>query len=164
FPYTTLFRSVLVLERLQPPSLGYLEPAILRLPVVDRRFRYPVPSGQVGGLRARLGLLQHTDDLLFGKSLTLHLVRPSMGRTLIERGGKSGGQVRTGEDDFVRWDALFNLGRALNREFESFVGDAKFHVRMTPTPLENPLDPNAMTHGLSNCAALYNEADRILKG
>ena len=38
---------------------------MFRLKVVYGRFRHPVPPGQVGGLRARLGLLKHADDLLF---------------------------------------------------------------------------------------------------
>lgn len=38
-----------------------------------------VPPGEVGGLRARLGLLQHTDDLPFCKHRSLQIVRPSHG-------------------------------------------------------------------------------------
>lgn len=50
---------------LQPPGLGYLLPAILGLPGVDRRFRNPVPPSQISGLRTRLSFLQHANDLLF---------------------------------------------------------------------------------------------------
>ena len=56
---------VLALKLPQPPGLGYLQPAILGLPVVDRRFRHPVPPGQISGLRTRLCFLQHANDLLF---------------------------------------------------------------------------------------------------
>ena len=57
--------GVLALELLEPPGIRHLQPTILRLPVVDRRFRNPVSPGQVGGLRSRLRLLEHADDLLF---------------------------------------------------------------------------------------------------
>jgi iron complex outermembrane recepter protein len=59
-------------------TLAYLQTTILRLPVVDRRFRHPVPPGKVSGLRSRLGLLQHADDLLLCKPRSLHHVRPSL--------------------------------------------------------------------------------------
>ena len=57
--------GVLALQLLEPPGIGDLQPAILRLPVVDRRLRHSVSTGQVSGLRTRLSLLQHSDDLLF---------------------------------------------------------------------------------------------------
>jgi hypothetical protein len=38
-----------------------------------------VPPAQIRHHRARLGLLQNADDLLFGKLLSLHLSVPSSG-------------------------------------------------------------------------------------
>jgi pimeloyl-ACP methyl ester carboxylesterase len=65
-------------QRPKPLGLRDLQPAILGLPVVDRRFRNAVSPGQIGRLRARLGLLQNPDDLLFGEPRSLH--RPSSPR------------------------------------------------------------------------------------
>src|SRR3546814_14236622 len=60
---------VLALKILQWPGLGHFQPAILRLPVVDRCFGNPVSPGQVSGVRAGLRLLQHPDDLfLIGRA------------------------------------------------------------------------------------------------
>ena len=53
--------------------IGHLQPVILRLPVVDRRFLHSVSPGQVSELRARLGFLKQSDNL----PRSLHLVRPS---------------------------------------------------------------------------------------
>jgi hypothetical protein len=55
----------LQLDRQAAREPAYLQPAILGLPVVDHRFRDPMPAGQISCLRARLSLLQHPDNLLF---------------------------------------------------------------------------------------------------
>ena len=69
--------GVLALELLEPPGIRHLQPTILRLPVVDRRFRYTISTGQIGGLRSSFGLLKQANDLLFGEPQSLRLVRPS---------------------------------------------------------------------------------------
>jgi hypothetical protein len=56
---------------------------------------------QIRNLRARFLLPQNPDDLLFREPLLLHLVRPAMGRTLIEAGGVVQGQVNPGPQE--RW-------------------------------------------------------------
>ena len=64
--------SVLALHRLQALRLGDLEPAVLGLPVVKRRFAHPVLPAHVGRLRPGLVLLQNRNDLLFRMPFALH--------------------------------------------------------------------------------------------
>jgi hypothetical protein len=54
-----------------------------------------VPPGQIGRLRASLGLLQKPDDLLFREPRSLPRPSSLKGQTLIDRGGKSGGHVKS---------------------------------------------------------------------
>jgi hypothetical protein len=56
---------VLLLERLQPAGIGNVHAAVLRLELVEGRRGDAVFAADVSGLRARLLLLQHPDDLLF---------------------------------------------------------------------------------------------------
>ena len=71
-------RVFLLFQRPQPLGLEHLQPAVLGLPVLDRRLGYRVPPGQLGRLRTSLGLLQNPDDLLFREPRPLH--RPSSPR------------------------------------------------------------------------------------
>ena len=70
---------VLVLERLQPLRLRNVHPAVLRLPLVERRRRHPVLAADLGDRCAGLLLPQHPDDLLFGEPASLHLRSLSCG-------------------------------------------------------------------------------------
>ena len=54
------------------PGLGHIQPAILGLPVVDRRFRHTVLPGKISDLRARVSFLTHADYPFLGKPLALH--------------------------------------------------------------------------------------------
>ena len=57
-------------------------PAVLGLPVVQRRLRHPVLPAKVGTLRSGLLLTQNADDLLFRKMHTLHRLTLRGGQTL----------------------------------------------------------------------------------
>src|SRR6202008_2973181 len=65
---------ILALELLQPPQLRGVETAVLRLPVVKRRFADAELANELRDLHAGLGLPQHRDDLLFTESGLLHRV------------------------------------------------------------------------------------------
>lgn len=47
---------------------------MLGLPLVVRRFRYPVPRAQISVLCSRLRILWYANDLLFQKPCALHLL------------------------------------------------------------------------------------------
>src|SRR5215831_8775939 len=63
------------LNRLEPPGVRHVEPAVLRLPLVEGPARYPVSAAKIRRRSAGLMLAQNADDLLFAESRTLH--RPS---------------------------------------------------------------------------------------
>src|ERR1700738_5104250 len=65
--------GVLVLELLQTLGLGDVHAAVFGLPIIQRRFRDPVLAREIGGLRARLMLPQHANNLLVRKPGSLHL-------------------------------------------------------------------------------------------
>lgn len=90
-------------------GLRNLQPAVPGLPVVDGRFRHAVPPGQIGRLRASLGLVQKPDDLLSREPRSLHRPSSFKGRTLIDRGGKSGGQVSF---HCIRWGLRYCVVRS----------------------------------------------------
>jgi hypothetical protein len=46
-------------QLLQPPRLRHRHPCVLRLPVIEGRFRDPVSAAQLFGFRASFRLLQH---------------------------------------------------------------------------------------------------------
>ena len=77
-----------------------VRPAVLGLPVVQRRIRDAVLAGEIASLRTKLVLLQNRDDLLFRKSAALHQSVLSSGRTLIPSGGKSQWQVTSFHSGF----------------------------------------------------------------
>ena len=56
--------GILILQRPQPLGLGHLQPAVLRLPFVERRTADPMPPADLGCCHARLLLLHDSDDLL----------------------------------------------------------------------------------------------------
>ena len=64
------------------------------LPTGPKVARSTVLSIEISRLRARLGLLQKPDDLLFREPRSLHRPSSFKGRTLIHHGGKSGGHVK----------------------------------------------------------------------
>lgn len=59
---------VLVLQRLQSPSLGHIHPAEAGLPVVDPGVADPVLAAQIGDRYPGLVFLQNSDDLLLLRS------------------------------------------------------------------------------------------------
>jgi hypothetical protein len=63
---------VLVLQRLQPPGVGQVHPAVLSLPIIKGRLGNAVFAAKIRNLRDRLLLAQNPDDLLFRKPLPLH--------------------------------------------------------------------------------------------
>nr|P17986.1 RecName: Full=Insertion element ISR1 uncharacterized 30.8 kDa protein A [Rhizobium sp.]CAA29833.1 unnamed protein product [Rhizobium sp.] len=71
--------GVLILERLEPPSLRHVEPAKLGLPFVKGRRADPVASAHLRRRYTGLLLPQDPDDLLFREPRSLHSVRPSLG-------------------------------------------------------------------------------------
>src|ERR1017187_10882133 len=73
FSQQLLQPPVLILQRLQAARLGHLEPAVLRFPFVEGRARDPVAAAYFLGLRPRLMLAQHPDDLFLAESAAFHL-------------------------------------------------------------------------------------------
>jgi hypothetical protein len=67
------FFNLAFLKLAQSLSLRDVHAAELCLPIVQRRFRDPVLPRKIGGLRTRLMLAQHADNLLFRKPGSLHL-------------------------------------------------------------------------------------------
>src|ERR1700722_2268818 len=57
--------GVLILQRLQPPSFGHVQPAELGFPLVECRRTQPVLAAQVHHRDTRLLLPQNPNDLLF---------------------------------------------------------------------------------------------------
>jgi hypothetical protein len=68
--------AVLGLELFQSPKLRYVQTAVLRLPVVERRLADAVLSDKLRHLHAGLCLLQDRDDLLFTEPGLLHKSSP----------------------------------------------------------------------------------------
>src|SRR5262249_24841914 len=64
--------GILMLELPQPAGLVDLEATVLGLPAVERLLGEAVPPAELGGLPARLGLFQDSDDLLFREPLPAH--------------------------------------------------------------------------------------------
>src|SRR5262249_42719099 len=64
--------AILMLELPQPAGLVDLEATVLGLPAVERLLADALPSAELGGLPARLGLFQDPDDLLFREPLPAH--------------------------------------------------------------------------------------------
>lgn len=64
--------SILSLEFLQSPKLRDIQAAVLRLPVVERRFADTVLANQFCDFHAGFRLLQDRDDLLFTEPGLLH--------------------------------------------------------------------------------------------
>ena len=57
---------------IQALGVGHVHPAILGLPVIERRLADAVPAGQIARLRPCLVLAQNRDDLIFREPLPLH--------------------------------------------------------------------------------------------
>jgi hypothetical protein len=74
--------GVLAFEFLQPPQLRDIQAAVLRFPVVERRFANTVLANQLRDLHAGLDLLQNRNDLLFTEPGLLHRVLLSENSTL----------------------------------------------------------------------------------
>src|SRR5258706_3533444 len=68
--------AVLILKRLQPPGIGYIETAELGLPFVKRRARDPMLAAYIRCRAPRFLLAQDGDDLLFAEPATLHCPSP----------------------------------------------------------------------------------------
>ncbi len=64
---------VLIVQRLQPPRVGYLHAAIAITPVVEGRVADPVLAADVRHRNPGLMLLQHRNDLFFAEPALLHL-------------------------------------------------------------------------------------------
>jgi hypothetical protein len=67
--------GVLVLERLQPTGIRYVEATNLGLPLLERRARHPMLAAHIRRGASRLLLPQDPDDQFFAEPATLH--RPS---------------------------------------------------------------------------------------
>ena len=63
---------VLILQHLRPARIRHIEPAVLRLPLVERRAADPVLAAHIRRLRPRLLLPQDRDNLLFREPAPLH--------------------------------------------------------------------------------------------
>jgi hypothetical protein len=64
FRQQLLQAPVLILQRLQAARLRYVQPAVLRFPLVKGCAGDPLPPAHFLGLRTGLVLAQHADDLL----------------------------------------------------------------------------------------------------
>src|SRR5262249_46400653 len=102
---------VLLFQRLQLAGVGDLHPAEPRSPLVECRIADAVLPAHIGRRQSGRMLLQHLDDLLFGKSALAHVRLPKE-RTLPKIGDIYGEQVtrhallRTGlrpKDHENRW-------------------------------------------------------------
>jgi hypothetical protein len=62
----------------------------------------------------------------------------------------------------MRGRALHRMAQALHERWIPFVCKHEFLLQTVPQPIANPLAGGRWSHGLS-CAALYDEADTILK-
>jgi hypothetical protein len=82
-----------VVDSSQPARVGNLQPAILRLPFVERRAADAVLAADIRCLGASFLLPQDRNVLLFVEPLTLHRPPPLRWRTLPKSGGSSGAQV-----------------------------------------------------------------------
>src|SRR3984893_9341980 len=69
----------LILQRLQPASLGDAEPAVFCFPLVEGRARDPVAPADFLSLGPGLVLPQHADDLFFAEAASFHRPSPLSG-------------------------------------------------------------------------------------
>lgn len=67
----------------------------------------------------------------------------------------------TGELELVRTRTLHQLANALHGRFRSNVGDDWYQELIGIRLIDHRFSDLAMTHGLVDCAALYNEAEAI---
>src|SRR6266849_9558901 len=73
---------VLILQCTQPPRVGHVQPAVFCFPLVERCPADAMAAAQVFGLRPRLVLLQHPNDLLFREPALPHRRSPSIDSTI----------------------------------------------------------------------------------
>lgn len=69
----------------------------------------------------------------------------------------------TGTVEARRADALIRLACSLHGDFRDATSDPLFIEKITPRRIDNRFADNNVIHGLTGCAALFDEAERILK-
>ena len=69
----------------------------------------------------------------------------------------------TGAPDIVREGALQDLALALYGNLLPIADRERLLQQITLRPVDNPFSGNRFIHGLTNCAALFNEAETIRK-
>ena len=68
----------------------------------------------------------------------------------------------TGMLELVRENALSRLAFALHGRFHVAGHEIAYLSALLPKPIGNPFAGNRVTHGLTDCAAVYNEATMII--
>lgn len=71
-------------------------------------------------------------------------------------------ESETGLSEPVRSNALSRLADALHGRFRVPGHEAAYFSMLLPWPVANPFSGNRMSHGLTDCAAVYNEANAII--
>ncbi|MAC11327.1 MAG: hypothetical protein CMN74_03685 [Sphingorhabdus sp.] len=71
-------------------------------------------------------------------------------------------EIKTGQSEPLRFQALYDLADALNRSFHFTLHEDEYDAVITPRRISHAIASYHGTHGLKGCSSLYNKAIHII--